>query len=91
VYRNLTRRPWLAAPAFRRSVWEAGRFDDLPHGADTSFQHRIPPERHRDLDDLGLLVSTIHRKNAAVKRVPSPSFVEVPWEEVEGVTGGTLL
>ena len=91
VYRNLTKRPWLAAPAFRRSVWEAGRFDDLPQGADTSFQRRIPPERHRDLDDLGLLVSAIHPRNAAPKRVPSPSFVEVPWEAVEEVTKGGLL
>ncbi len=91
VYRNMTKRPWLAAPAFRRSLWEARRFDDLVAGADTSFQRRIPPERQRDLDDLGLLVSTVHPRNAAPKRMPSASFVAVPWGEVMGVTGGTLL
>ncbi len=91
VYRNMTKRTWLAAPAFRRSLWEAHRFDNLSSGADTSFQRRVPPERQRDLDTLGLLVSTIHPRNAAPKRVPSPSFVGVPWEEIEGVTGGALL
>jgi glycosyltransferase involved in cell wall biosynthesis len=82
-YRNLTPTRWLAAPAWRRSAWVNNRFDNLRQGADTNFLKRIPPERQCDLMDYGLLVSAIHPGNAAPKRIPSPSFLEVPWSKVE--------
>ncbi len=81
-YVNLTAQRWMAAPAWKRTAWEHNRFDDLPHGADTNFINRIPMERRVDLEDERMLISTIHPKNASPKRLPSPSFVEVPWATV---------
>lgn len=90
LYRNLTPRAWLAAPAFRRSIWEAHKFEDMPQGSDTILENKVLRERWLDLNDLGLLVASIHPGNAAAKRVPNPALVETPWEEVEKVTKGTL-
>ena len=42
LYRNLTSRAWLAAPAFRRSVWEANKFDDVLQGPTPSSGTRCP-------------------------------------------------
>ncbi len=89
-YVNLTHLKWMAAPAWKRSAWENNRFDSLPHGADTKFISRIPEERRVDMEDEKLLVSTIHPANASPKRLPSPTFVEVPWASIEEVTKGTL-
>ena len=91
-YRNITSRPWMAAIAFRRTVWEAHKFEDVPQGADTMLLDKIPRDRWLDLKDEGLLVSAIHPDNAAPKmmRLPSPSFIEAPWERVEELTKGTL-
>ena len=85
IYKNLTPQKWLAAPAWRRSIWEKNKFENLVQGADTAFMRKIPMDRWCDLADLTLLVSTIHKTNAAVKRVPSPSFPSVPWAEIERV------
>lgn len=89
-YVNLTHLKWMAAPAWKRSAWENNRFDNLPHGADTNFMNRIPKERWADLEDERLMISTIHPNNAAPKRLPSPSFVAIPWTSVEDITKGTL-
>jgi len=90
LYRNLTPRRWVAAPAFRRSLWEANKFEEMRQGADAVFLSKVPEHRCLDMRDLGLLVSAIHPGNAAPKRVPNASFAEVPWETIEGITKGTL-
>ena len=89
-YHNHTTRKWMAAPAFRKSVWEKMNFEHIPQGADTIFMNKIPPERWLDLDDPTLLISAIHPNNAAPKRLPCPSFVEMDWRIVERITKGTL-
>ena len=90
IYTNLTPQRWLAAPAWRRSIWEKNKFENLVQGADTTFMRKIPMDRWCDLNDLTLLVSTIHKTNAAVKRVPSPSFPSVSWDKIKEITKGAL-
>ena len=92
LYKNLTPQRWMAAPAFRRSVWEKIRFNNLPQGADTTFMHKIPPEYWVDLQDPTMIVSAIHAGNAAPKMhaVGSPAFMDLSWDKVEAITKGTL-
>lgn len=93
LYKNFTSMKWVAALAFRPSLWGAGicgRFNDKLNGADTDFIGKVPSERVCVMDDLGLMVSSIHSTNAAFKRPTPPSFTEVPWATIEGVTKGTL-
>jgi len=89
-YRNLTNNRWIGAFAMRKSVWEARPFNDKPHGADFDLLGTIPREQWMDLKDLTLMVSAIHPGNAAPKIVPSPSFLDEPWEIIETLTRGTI-
>jgi glycosyltransferase involved in cell wall biosynthesis len=89
-YHNWTQVPWLAAFALRKSVWENRKFDPLRCGADTSMIKSIPPNQRGDLNDLSLLVASLHPNNASAKNLPNASFIETPWEEIEGITKGTL-
>lgn len=89
-YQNWTITPWLAAFAMRKSVWDKHKFEPLPCGADTRMMKNIPQERWKDLNDLGLLVATIHPTNASSKNLPNMSFIETPWEEIEKVMKGLL-
>jgi hypothetical protein len=86
-YHNWTDSPWLAAFALRKSVWERQKFEPLPYGADTRLIQSLPRERLKDLNDLTLMVATIHPTNAASKSLPNMSFIETPWGEIEKVTG----
>jgi glycosyltransferase involved in cell wall biosynthesis len=90
-YQNWTTQPWIGAFAIRRSVWEAQSFDNIPAGMDCKMLNRIPQENWKDLNALDLLVATIHPNNASAKKVPSISFIETPWEEIEKITKGALL
>ena len=87
-YVNLTDKKWIGAIAFRRSAWENNRFEERGFGADFYFINKIPYDQWCDLNDLTLMVSTIHAANAAPKCIPSPSFVEVPWETVTAIIEG---
>jgi glycosyltransferase involved in cell wall biosynthesis len=89
-YVNRTSLVWIGAIAFRRSAWEAHRFNDKPHGADYDFITQIPRDRWYDLADTNLLVATAHPTNAAKKPIPSSSFVEIPWETVQTIAEGEL-
>ena len=94
LYKNFTSMKWVAALAFRSSLWGAGicgRFNDKLNGADTDFISKVTPsDRVCVMDDLSLMVSSIHSTNAAFKRPTPPSFMEVPWATIEGITKGTL-
>lgn len=82
-YQNWTPTKWLAAFALRKSVWENQKFEPLHSGADTRMINSLPQGSLKDLNDLGLLVSTIHPTNASSKILPNVSFIEIPWEEIE--------
>lgn len=87
-YVNMTRLAWIGAIAFRRSAWQANRFYEKPHGADYDFLQKIPKNQWLDIQDLTLMLSTIHQSNAAPKRVPAPWWVEKPWAEAQKIKGG---
>lgn len=89
-YQNLTGIPWLASIALRKSVWESRKFDPLPFGADTRLIKPISEECRKDLNDLTLVIASIHPKNASAKNLPNASFIEVPWEEIRGIVGENL-
>jgi glycosyltransferase involved in cell wall biosynthesis len=89
-YQNWTVGIWLAAFALRKSVWENQKFKPLPSGADYHLIKSLPPENVKDLNDLTMMVATIHPTNASSKNLPNTSFIEVPWEQIEGITKGTL-
>jgi glycosyltransferase involved in cell wall biosynthesis len=90
LYRNLTSIPWLAAPAFRRSVWERHGFADMRQGADTRLLANVPKERWKDLDDPGIIIAAIHPGNAAPKRLSNPAMTEVPWSTIEEIAKGMI-
>jgi glycosyltransferase involved in cell wall biosynthesis len=89
-YVNKTNLVWIGAIAFRRSAWEAHRFNEKPHGADYDFVTQIPRNQWCDLADTSLLVAAAHPTNAARKSMPSTSFIEVPWETIQTITKGEL-
>jgi glycosyltransferase involved in cell wall biosynthesis len=89
-YVNKTNLAWIGAIAFRKSAWEAHRFNDKPHGADYDFLTQVPRDRWCDLADTSLLVAASHSTNAARKSMPSSSFVEVPWAAVQAIAKGEL-
>lgn len=90
-YQNWTVQPWIGAIALRKSVWETRPFESLSAGADVRMLNSIPQENWKDLNDLTLMVATIHPDNASVKILPNISFIETPWEEIERVTKGSLI
>jgi glycosyltransferase involved in cell wall biosynthesis len=90
-YQNWTTMPWIGAFALRRSVWEKQPFENIPAGADCKMLKSIPEKNWKALTDLDLMVATIHPENASMKRLPSMSFIETPWDEICGVTKGSLI
>jgi glycosyltransferase involved in cell wall biosynthesis len=90
-YQNWTVLPWLGAFALRRSVWEKQPFQNIPAGADCQMLRTIPQEHWSDLNTLDLMVATIHPENASKKNLPSMSFIEAPWDDIRGVTKGSLI
>ena len=87
-YQNWTIQKWLGAIALRKSVWEGRKFDPLPRGADVLMLNSIPQERWFDLNDLTLLVASIHSDNQSNgKALPSASFIETPWNQIECIMG----
>lgn len=90
-YQNWTSQPWIGAFATRRSVWEKQPFEDIPSGADCKFLRSIPQEHWKDLNTLDLMVATIHPENASKKYLPSMSYIETEWEDIEKVTKGLLI
>jgi glycosyltransferase involved in cell wall biosynthesis len=90
-YQNWTSMPWIGAFALRRSVWENQPFENIPAGADCKMLKSIPEKNWKALTDLDLMVATIHPENASMKRLPSMSFIETPWDEICGVTKGSLI
>ena len=89
-YVNRTALAWIGAIAFRKSTWEAHRFNEKPHGADYDFLTQVPRDQWCDLADTTLLVAAAHPTNAARKSMPSSSFVEVPWAAVQAIAKGEL-
>jgi glycosyltransferase involved in cell wall biosynthesis len=89
-YVNLTNLTWLAAIAFPRAVWDAFKFNDKSHGADFDLMHNVPHSQWCTLTDPRIMVSAIHVANASPKRLPNPSFVAVPWLEIQAITKGEL-
>ena len=90
-YQNWTVQNWIGAIALRKSVWEKENFPPIPQGADVQLLKTIPECHWCDLADLSLLVATIHPDNVKNgKTLPSISFIETPWEEIEAITKGTL-
>jgi glycosyltransferase involved in cell wall biosynthesis len=89
-YVNLTDRSWMAAIAIRRTAWETYRFNDKSHGADFDLLHNIPRSQWCDVNDPHLMVSAIHVANASPKRLPNPSFIEIPWTAIHEITKGAL-
>jgi len=90
-YENQTARRWVGAFAIRRSLWNTTKFQHMERGADVVLLNTIPAERWCDLKDLSLLVASIHPANITNgKTLPSPSFIETPWNEIQRVTGDTL-
>lgn len=90
-YQNWTSMPWIGAFALRRSVWEKTPFENIPAGADCKLLKTIPQEHWKDITDLDLMVATIHPENASKKNLPSMSFIEAPWDDICGVTKGSLI
>lgn len=86
-YKNMTNLAWIGAIAFRKSAWQANRFNARPHGADYEFLQKIPKNQWLDLADTSLMLSTIHQSNAAPKRVPAPWWVEQPWAVAQKIKG----
>jgi glycosyltransferase involved in cell wall biosynthesis len=90
-YENRTTRPWIGAFAIRRQVWEARGFNDIPIAADVKMLSHIPRRQWKDLQDLTLMVATIHPENVANgKKLPNAAFIETPWEEIKKITGELL-
>jgi glycosyltransferase involved in cell wall biosynthesis len=90
-YQNWTIQPWLGAFAVRKRLWDEGlKFDPIKAGADVHMLNSIPQEHWKDLNDLSLMVATVHPENASAKNIPNISFIETPWDELEKITEGCL-
>ncbi|HEY1902809.1 MAG TPA: glycosyltransferase [Terracidiphilus sp.] len=80
---------WLAAPVYRRSVWERKPFDAIQVGEDVRFVAGIPKSERLDLRDPGLVIAMIHAANTSPKVTRAPFWRSEKWENIVAVMSGS--
>ena len=86
-YRYPGGRPWVAGNtfAYRRSAWERAPFRPRAIGEDTAFVWGSARLAVRAIDDIRLVIGTIHEGNTSPKRTRWPTWTPASSEEVLSV------
>jgi glycosyltransferase involved in cell wall biosynthesis len=82
LYRGVSAWPVGATLLYRRSVWQAHRFDDVAVGEDTAFLARLAAERVHASMDSSFYVGLLHANNTAPKNLLDPAWEHRPLDEV---------
>jgi glycosyltransferase involved in cell wall biosynthesis len=76
---------WLGGMAFKRSLWERLKFEDLSIGCDTRWQKSLMgTAKFYDLEDPTLFIALIHAGNTSKKVVSGPNWKQVDYSVVKG-------
>lgn len=81
LYRGSSRWPVGGTLLYRRSVWQAHRFDDVSVGEDAAFVARAT-ERVHVSDNTEIYVGLLHPGNTAAKNLSDPAWERRPLDEV---------
>ncbi|MGH9866926.1 MAG: glycosyltransferase [Candidatus Polarisedimenticolia bacterium] len=91
-YRYASNPGWLAGNtlAYRRSLWERGRFQDIQVGEDARFLWSARGAAVFDLDERHLVVGMVHAGNTSRKDTTGPFWHPQPAESVHRLLGDDL-
>jgi glycosyltransferase involved in cell wall biosynthesis len=91
-YRYTSSPGWLAGTslAYRKSLWERGKFQDIQIGEDLRFLQGARDAAVCDLDERRLAVGMIHAGNTSRKDTAGPLWRPQPAESVHQLLGDDL-
>lgn len=76
---------WLGGMAFKRSLWERLKFEDVSIGCDNRWQTALKPSQ-LDLADPALFIASIHPGNTSPKVTAGPQWKQVDFNMVTEMT-----